>query len=288
MIDQTGCAAEQDCSWVEGELGGSIECVPTGTIPLHGDCLSLQDGTPDQCASGLTCSGGKCERVCSMAEGCSGAAVCQLWVGFVGDGDTGICSPTCDPVSQTRSDDGAAACGSSDPQFPTWGCYGTFGGPFTCSRFPNSVMNRTHGATALTSPSGAPYVIGCAPGYVALPTSVQTTFHCHALCTPAETRAGSDAQRQGVAPHTCSARGASAATEECRFSGFYLQDPSEGLPAVGVCVDPTEFTWDHDMDGDLVTPEVPWPSCSTLTSGDLDGNGVPDHQSWGCAPTPAP
>lgn len=43
-----------------------------------------------------------------------------------------------------------------------------------------------------------------------------------------------------------------------------------------------------DMDGDLVTPEVPWPSCSTLTSGDLDGNGVPDHQSWGCAPTPAP
>ena len=289
VLEQTGCMNGEDCSWVSDELlGERAECVTAGTIPLHGECITLEDGTPDQCAAGLTCLAGNCERVCAMADGCTGAAVCQLWVGFVDDGSTGICTPTCDPVSQTRLDDGAAACGSPAPAFPTLGCYGYLGGPFTCSRFPNSVMTLTHGATALTSPSGAPYVIGCAPGYVSLGTAAQGVFRCHALCTPAETFMGNDAQRQGAAPHTCAARGATAATEECRFSGFYLDDPSEGLPAVGVCVDPTDFTWDHDMDLDAMTPEVPWPSCSTLTSGDTDGNEIPDHVYWGCGPRTAP
>lgn len=292
VLEQTGCMAGEDCSWVTSNGGGrSAECVPAGTIPLRGACIPSDAGTPDGCASGLTCVSGTCERVCSLVDGCTGAAVCQLYMGFIDDGITGVCSPTCDPVSQIRLDDGAPACGSPDPMFPSRGCYGYMEGPFVCTYLTSGASTRTHGTTPLMSPTGTPYANGCAPGNVVfglVAETGETVFSCRALCRPAETFMGSDAQRQGVAPNTCAARGASAATEECRFVGFFLDVPSSEVPGVGMCLDPTAITYDDDMDQGAVTPRIPWPSCSTLTTGDLNNDGRPDHQSWGCAPASPP
>lgn len=36
------------------------------------------------------------------------------------------------------------------------------------------------------------------------------------------------------------------------------------------------------------TANVPFPSCTTLSNGDADANGVADHLFFGCGPLPAP
>jgi hypothetical protein len=53
---------------------------------------------------------------------------------------------------------------------------------------------------------------------------------------------------------------------------------------IGYCLDYTKYTYDHDMNPN--TADIQWPSCKTLTSADLDHDGVADTIQWGCAPAP--
>jgi hypothetical protein len=121
---------------------------------------------------------------------------------------------------------------------------------------------------------------------VPVSTGTSGNFFCRACCSPVETTVGNTTQIQGAAPHTCPARGATAAAEECRFAAFLAPNPSQATPGVGVCVIPADYSYDHDMDPQ--TGEVAWRSCSTLTSADTDTDGIPDHIYWGCAPQPTP
>lgn len=279
LVAQSGCGNGQRCTWVRDDLGGGgAECASAGTIPALGECVASESGEVDDCVAGHACVAGLCHRLCSTVAGCGANFACTTYADFVDDGTTGVCSPLCDPVSQTRLSDDAPACGSSNVSSPTIGCYGPFSGPFTCNRMADGAGALTHGTTPLGPPSGGAFRNGCAPGYLAVPTA--NGLRCRAFCTPAETTMGNDAQRQGVAPHTCSARGATAATEECRFAPFLLGNPTPATPGVGLCIDPTQHSYDHDANPQ--TGSVAWPSCSTLTSSDGDGNQVSDHIDWGC------
>ncbi|MBK7153636.1 MAG: hypothetical protein IPH72_17960 [Sandaracinaceae bacterium] len=87
-----------------------------------------------------------------------------------------------------------------------------------------------------------------------------------------ETLMGNDAQRQGAAPHTCPARGAVATTEECRFLSFLADNPSQAVPGVGLCLDPTQQSYDHDQGRrDRLSSLA---ELLDADSGDLDGNGI--------------
>jgi hypothetical protein len=39
----------------------------------------------------------------------------------------------------------------------------------------------------------------------------------------------------------------------------------------------------YDSNGDFVDDTV-WPSCADLPDTDMDGDNVPEHEEWGCAP----
>jgi hypothetical protein len=290
LVAQTGCAAGERCAWVPDDMDrGAHVCVPDGTVALHAPCTTFSPGVPDDCRAGTSCLGGVCATICNVTAGCGSTDfACARYAGFGGeDTGIGICDPTCDPVTQTRNHDDAAACGSPEPATPSRTCIGEINGPFLCAPIAGDALTRTHGMTALGPPGGGAYQNGCAPGYMPLFLRPGTSeVMCIALCDPAEAYAGSDAMRQGTPPYTCAARGATGRTVECRFHWFLQDETGMSIPEVGVCVDYAMFTYDHDMMPG--TPDRPWPSCSTLSNTDTDGDGMLDHLEWGCGPDPTP
>ena len=273
LVEQTGCGAAQRCTWVEDGLGGgAAACRADGTVAHLGACVGPDAEGVDDCVAGHACIGGLCQEICSTNEGCGADFQCNRFVGFVNDDTTGICVPRCDPVSQTRLHDDAPACGSPEPGAPTLGCYGALGGPYTCRSLSPGAATQTYGSAPIGPPGGGAFASGCATGFT--PLGATNGFFFHLFCTPVASSMGNGAQRQGAAPHTCSARGATASTVECRFISFLAANPSLAAPGVGVCVDTAVQTYDHDANPQ--TSELPWPSCSTLTSPNLVG--------WGCAP----
>jgi hypothetical protein len=247
----------------------------------------------DNCQAGLLCLNSECRPACRASPStCGTGFACQRYNGFDdGSGNLGLCEPTCDPVTQIRDFDGAAACGSPNPAVPTRGCYGAPGSAaqptqFTC--LPAGDAAKTHRAPAADA-SGTVYLNGCAPGYAPLlfRSSADPTLVCIALCSPAEVYSGSLTPAQGVSPHTCPARGAVALTEECRHFWFLeaADAPASSYSnAVGFCLDTNQYTFDPDGTGP--NPAVPFPSCTTLPNSDSNGDGVAEHLFFGCAPLP--
>jgi hypothetical protein len=130
----------------------------------------------------------------------------------------------------------------------------------------------------------APFLNGCAAGYqprFIAGTGMQTVV-CTAYCQPAITFQGNGSSGVGVPPYTCPARGATMA--ECRFLSWGDTGPAAVDNAFGVCFDYQNFNYDHDMNAS--TPNIPFPSCTAVSSSDLDGNGTPDYLDWGCGPQP--
>ncbi len=284
-IAQTGCAGGQRCAlmYSAGNASG-FECVAAGTIAAGAECSRPFDGA-DECAGGTLCLEGRCAAVCD-AEGSAACATNEACVRFehgLVDGGSlslGSCIATCNPVTQVRLTDNAPACGSADPSQPNRGCFGQFGSPFTC--FPSS-STVVHGEVA--NPSGGPvYLNSCAPGFLPLLSEEpgSTRILCAALCTPVETHASATSGAAGASPHACTDRGATDA--ECRFAHFVEPQPSAFGNEVGFCLDYADRSWDHDEDP--ATEPVPFPSCTALTAGDADGDGVADHLPWGCGPLP--
>ena len=224
---------------------------------------------------------------------CVGDFSCQRYTGLDdGSGNMGVCEPTCDPVTQTRLFDDAPACGSPNPAMPTRGCYGMPGSTtvptqFTCA--PAGNPSKIHRVAAADAPGSSFFLNSCAPGYAPLlpRSSTDGTAVCIAFCTPGESYSGSTAEIQGVTPHTCPARGASTASEECRYF-WLLEDPRAPLSpysnTVGFCLDTSLYTWDDDKVAS--TPEVPFPSCAALPNTDLNGNGIAENVDWACGPRP--
>ncbi len=276
---QTGCGTGQKCIVVAPSSGDPAvnTCVTAGSVAAGGACTT---DPSDNCAAGLVCLNGECRKYCdeTVSTPCPANFFCDNYP--IGTGSMSACIPRCDPVTQVRLYDGAAACGSPDPTAPTRGCVGTPNKGFRCQ--PTS-STKKHGDELVT-----PYLNGCAPGYQPLlhkTADPSSPFICVAFCKPGETYSTSTANAGGVAPNTCAARGATGA--ECRY-WWYLEDTS--LPkttdsnTVGFCLDYGNYTYDHD--GNSTTAPIPFPSCTTLANTDTNGDSTPDHLYWACGPLP--
>lgn len=291
-VAQTGCGAGQKCAWfsVGGGVGGN-GCAPVGAKAAGQACTIGPDGATtgyDDCAAGLSCVSGECRAICDLTTEatCSSAQACTRYAGVFEDASgLGVCDPTCNPLSQVRLTDGAAACGSPDPLAPTLGCYGTPSQDTHPTRFqwapiPAGAAGRTHRVEAYGPSPGSAYLNGCAPGYLPLlrASSGSTTMVCIALCSPLPVSAGSTAGLGGQAPHTCAAAGATGAGEECLY-WWWLEDPATPISVssngLGFCFDHTQYE---------TSPGVAYPSCTTLSTSDTDLNGTPDWLEYGCGP----
>jgi hypothetical protein len=294
-VAQTGCSAGKKCTWIDtGGATGSMGCAPAGLVTEGGACTYGATGAQtgfDDCAGGLACLSGTCTPLCDLgaATSCGATEACTRYSGFyerAGAAVAGLCQPTCDPLTQVRLTDGAAACGSPDPANPTRGCFGFPAGAgeasvFACAAvFPGAPV---HGQV-IAPPI---YINGCAPGFEPLFRASNTSSDvlCVALCAPAPTSTASPATPGGTSPHACADRGAAGA--ECRY-WWWVEDPaalaSPVQNAVGVCFEPSRYTWDDD--GNPLTPEVPLPSCAALEPVDTNGIAGDDASFWGCVPLP--
>jgi len=295
-LAQTGCGTGQKCAWFHVDsangLGGN-GCAPAGAKAAGQACTTGPDGATtgfDDCAKGLSCVGGECRTICdtSTEATCSAVQACSRYAGIFADSSgLGVCDPTCDPLTQVRLTDGAAACGSPNPLAPTMGCYGLPSQDarttrFMCASFPAAAADKTHRVPALGPVSGGAYLNGCAPGYLPLlreATGSSTTV-CIALCSPLPVSLGNTAGLGGQAPHTCAAAGATGAGEECLY-WWLLEGATTPVSTfsngLGFCFDHTQYT---DGAGD------PWPSCTTLATTDGNANGTPDWLEYGCGPRP--
>ncbi|MDZ4697300.1 MAG: hypothetical protein SGI86_19335 [Deltaproteobacteria bacterium] len=213
-----------------------------------------------------------------LVTGCAAGLVCQQF--STETGTTSMCILSCDPVTQIRSD-GAAACGSPDPLNPTMGCYGV-NGVYSCARAPFSSKN--HGDPAASS-TGVVYLNACSPGNQPFffASSTDPTSLCTAFCRPAPTFVGMTANADGIGPYGCSDRGAPAGTE-CRYLSGFVSSESPASNDIGVCYEPSRYTYDNDFNA--ATPSVPVPRCADLAFGDTNGNGLSDYIEWGCGPQP--
>lgn len=289
IVTQTGCDSTNRCTWITlADGGGGPGCAADGTQAANTACTVGTNGV-DDCVRGTVCVLGTCLTACDSlnSSSCAGPFVCG-WHGGFGDeqgGDgLGFCEPTCDPVTQERTFDGAAACGSTDPMNPNRGCYGY--NTFTCASVSSLALTQRHRDVAFGPSPGAAYANGCAPGYIPLLREYggQDPL-CIALCRPAETSKGNTANEDGVAPNTCAARGATGVSAECRFLHFVENRsdpswvPSAWSNTVGFCLDYDLYAYDHDMNPG--TADVTYPSCGSIDAGSSESI------DWGCAPAPA-
>ncbi|MBN1773430.1 MAG: hypothetical protein JXB32_19365 [Deltaproteobacteria bacterium] len=296
-VTQEPCGAGSRCAWVaSGPETGEARCIPEGTVEPGGTCTSGPAG--DDCGRGLQClggeTGGTCRAICGLTpDTCVTGYNCTSYGGLFTDPETGaatagLCTPSCDPLTQTRATDGAPHCGGGlDLEgHPLLGCYGTLNGPFFCA--PAGDPDRTADVPA-ADPGGPVYLNSCAPGFLPLlvdPADGLTVL-CTALCRPGDTFLGNPANAQGLvgSGYTCPDAGTSEA-HECRY-WWFLEDPA--LPptassnTLGVCVDYSRYSYDSDGDG---LPDAPFPGCTTLSSTERTFDPeTPDYLYWGCGAT---
>jgi hypothetical protein len=296
-VSQTGCGAGQRCAWIyTSQTAGHTGCVADGTANLGAACAYGPLGATtgfDNCKKGTACISSVCKTICNanaVPDACPTNYLCGLYANapFDLDGTLGIgfCDSTCNPLTQTRDSDGAAACGSSNPSAPTLGCFGPVGRSFTCA--PIISTTKTQGV-----PAGAPtYINSCAPGFLPLRPDSSTTSApvCTAFCRPAATSSAnpSNAPGQAGSGFTCPDKGA-ASPNECRYFWWMFEDTNPFMPSphsntLGVCFSYPNYRFDSNGDMSL---DMAYPSCATLSptahSYDLV---LTDAEAWGCVAHP--
>jgi hypothetical protein len=323
VLTQTGCCADYKCSWVRVSTGdddsqqlGQLACVPDGTVAVGEACSYGPSGAStgfDNCASGGIClaspaveqASGSCSAICSLADAilpCATGFACGAYSKFFSNNpmDTpvaGVCDPTCDVLTQIRSD-GAEACGSSNPLMPNRGCYG----------FPSSNAAPTDfsctgagalGHRAIVTPPI--YTNSCLPGAIPMlrESAASMARVCIAPCAPLTINNQQNPEAlDGAEPHSCpqmplavgvmNPQRATGAGERCQFNWWWEDEETPIGPAsngVGWCVDFTKYEWDHD--GNMGTPPVAWTLPETLTPyADIMNVQPTEDFFWGTAPYP--
>jgi hypothetical protein len=296
-VAQTGCGPGQRCTWIwTGPTVGHNACLADGSVNLGDACTIGPDGETtgfDNCKKGTSCISGVCKTICAASpDTCPTSYNCTLYTGAPFDPDStmgiGFCDPGCDPLTQRRLTDGAAACGSPNPSAPTLGCFGPVGGGhFVCTRILSTT--KTQGV-----PAGTPYVNACAPGFVPVPQDAtpNSPAICTAFCRPADSSSVSPAGAPGLAGsgYTCPDKGA-AAPHECRYHWWWWEDftapgytPSSNSNTLGICLNYPSYQFDSNNDGRL---DMTFPSCTTLspTAHNFDLT-LSDAAAWGCLAHP--
>ncbi len=228
-LTQTGCAANQKCTWIIDTYNGNtptghLGCVPNGSVATGQACLVGTGGAmatgADNCQKGLVCNSDICKTVCDAAGGaptCGTTASCATYASlFANQGEVaaaGVCDPNCDPLTQMVGT--TAACGSPDPANPTKGCYGYWfdkgRSRFTCAKAGNPNAKQDFVL------ANARFINSCAPGFFSglqMGTGSMQAI-CSAHCNPADVYQGHDQGKGGVllpgkpaALATCGDRGA--------------------------------------------------------------------------------
>ena len=293
-VAQTGCGTGQRCTWiVTGTNAGHNACLADGSVDLGGTCSYGATGETtgfDTCKKGLSCIQSSCKRICSSApDSCATNYACNIHPNspfdLTGTLGIGFCDPTCNPLTQTRDTDGAAACGSPTPASPTKGCFGFPGGKFTCQ----GVISTTKTSEM---PAGSPaFVNSCAPGYEPLLVDMTggSTSICVALCKPADTSTTSPANAAGLpgSGYTCPDKGAGT-PNECRYWWSFENVEADGLSSygntLGFCFDYPHYK--YDSNGDSVEDTTD-PSCTTLSTIAHNFDTVmSDAEFWNCIAHP--
>ncbi len=291
-LNQTGCGGGEKCTWITIDSAngiGDVGCVPDGTIAIAGACTRGADGMTtgfDDCVGGTYCVSGQCEAICNTSpDSCPATGKCTMYSGvFPSGSNVGMCDFTCDPVTQRRLIDNATSCGAISPAVK--GCYKIDEGKAICATTPSAAQTQTQDETAYNWPS-AVFINGCAPGFQGLlrsDTQPTSPIICVAFCRPAETYVGNTANAGGQvgSGYTCADRGASG--QECHFFHF-VEDPANPADnGIGFCWKPENYV--GDWDNDPGTADTGYPRCSTLSNTDTDGDSIPQHIEYGCAPIP--
>lgn len=333
-----GCPVGQKCTWIRVSVGaqpeqqlGQVGCAPEGNVPTDGSCHYGMSGVAtgyDDCVGGDIClaprtaeqAQGSCREICSLDDAsndCPANFACGAYQKYFTNGgmgevtQAGICSATCNPLTQTRDSDGAKSCGSSTPDDNTdegsEACYGlpsrnTKPSSFRCAGIidmdpvmPGIQNENTHRVAPASLCLNC-----CAPGYVPAYIDSDTSMItvCFAICKPADTNnmltanAGGDLAA-GTDPDgnpdpgrwTCPRLGATNATEECKywwffeefFNGFDDRVPiSANSDNYGLCWDYTQY---------MTTSGDPWTSCTATVPAETLADPANDPTSdiyWGC------
>ena len=285
-----GCAAGERCTWItlatQPVENGRIGCVPMGTSSNGSTCTPATPGPmgADDCVQGNICINAQCKKACLLSDpnSCGSSAVCTAYSGlFANDPDVptyGACVPTCDPLTNA-------------PCTGTQGCYLLVNQTDTVAVCAGAGTVQ-HGQTI----TGTAFANSCVPGAKPRRKDQSTmTMECGGLCAPAEVTMGMNtADEGGIAPNNCQTRWGAApppdstSGESCRY--FWAVEPGPNLTrfsnTLGYCFKHAAFQ--YDSNGDL-TPDMPWPRCTTLTTGDVVPPFSPmqnDALYFACVPQP--
>jgi len=327
-IAQTGCQATEKCTWIIDQDTpmevGHIGCaVLSGSeVDVGGSCTFGPAGPQgfDNCVKGAICVASECKTICDpqmagVASGCDAQHSCSRYSGLFDVGGTitaGACDPQCDPLNQNllAGTGNTAACGSTDPANPNKGCYTFDFETFSCAPVGMTTLAKTDRVEPVLSPSGNPFVNGCAPGYVPFFFEMTGSMKvlCTGLCASGEisnqtTPVNEQLQSIGVAARSaklvtkaapangdgvCNAAhkgSASGGVQDCVMLWTFLADqngnPDANSPFnfnVGVCFSFTQFMYDSNND---MTPDKTFPDCKTLPK--TAGAGIDDDAGdFGC------
>ncbi|HUS28370.1 MAG TPA: hypothetical protein VMZ53_07675 [Kofleriaceae bacterium] len=289
-LKQTGCAANEKCTWLLDALMpqyvGHIGCAPDGAANVGEQCVYGAPGTSgyDNCKKGTVCGnyrGGMdvCKALCDQQGGmpeCDATHVCVIYSKLFATSDTtppaaGVCDLACDPFADNDFDGSGAmtktgtTCGSGQ------GCYGypSYGTPpktgWSCTRDINNaeaqpigLRHRVQCTEDNNCADAGPtiYTNSCNQGYLPLlreSTTVSTTI-CVAICKPLSCYNGNcgtnDIKRKG--------EGGNACTSNDRVAGasvMMTHDTAATHPNDEQC----EFLWRREIDamsGDYLPSET--------------------------------
>lgn len=188
-----GCATGQKCTWITitaddpqtaaDEGVGKTGCVADGTVDLAGSCTVGAPGEAtgfDNCKAGNICVNSTCKDICGFGggaqEACASGQACTRYASLFANGEDdplyGACNPTCNPVTQLRSD--GSNCGANQ------GCY-----LLVSSTTTTAVCAGAGTVTHNTTITGTAFANSCVPGAQPRRTSeADMSTQCGGLCAP--------------------------------------------------------------------------------------------------------
>ena len=274
-VTNTGCMPGEKCTVITDPttMLAVTDCAADGSVALGDPCMVDATSGVDNCVAKSLCSGGNCREICGSAPNtCGASGECSQYGGLFDDVEgAGLCSPSCDPVTQD--------CMGEE------GCFIVLAtGVATCEG-QNVDGTRGEQCSGPTDSPTACWVNGCAAGHLPfLDGPAGGRALCTPFCTPLPSDStNADANRLGdsagtACPTVSWGGGIDSANISCRYLGSIYSNVAAG-PTVGVCLD---FTADYGTSG------MPIGSCSAQTPGVNDPGAVAKGEMWvpGCLPGP--
>ncbi len=248
-VTQMGCDPGDKCAQLVQSADpflAQTACVMNGSVPGGGACVSMEPGPTgyDDCVAGFDCSGGLCTEICSQGppDTCAVAGTsCVQFENLFDDveGDVGLCSPTCNAVTQD-CDNTAEACYLQATI-----------GTSTCANIPDSAVGKVQDNPCYGPAGGGCYLNGCDKGHGPVLNDVPdnaTGSVCAFFCNPVDTYSDPPGTLVGTAVGgtiSCAtdfagvrpnAPGVVVDNWECRFVQSFYSNTDQVPADTGMCV----------------------------------------------------